>query len=133
MKISGFYFVFLSILMQLLVVPLVYGFFESLQVLFLDSSSDFGLNFYYFTFPTLNFTILFSVIIVTSVQETTKSELLASVMNAVWILFIFKETKDAFCPSTFEFILFMFCISLTIPVRIVFRMLYHSENPTDRS
>lgn len=118
-KINSSLFVILSILIQLITIPIIYGFFESITSIINDSS--FGLGFYFLSFPVVNYTIIFSVIIVTSVQETTKSELLASVMNVVWILFIISETSDAFRNRPYEYILFVLCIAMTIPIRILFR------------
>ena len=126
-KINSPLFIFLSILVQLIAVPIVYGFFESIASI--SSDSAFGLDFHFLQFSVVNYTILFSVIIVTSVQETTKSELLASVMNVVWILFIWDETNDAMRNRPYEYIIFMLCISLTIPIRILFRKRFHSSKP----
>lgn len=126
-KINSPLFIFLSILVQLIAVPIVYGFFESIASA--SSDSGFGLDFHFLQFSIVNYTILFSVIIVTSVQETTKSELLASVMNVVWILFIWDETNDAIRNRPYEYILFMLCISLTIPIRILFRKRFHASKP----
>ncbi|NVK63315.1 MAG: hypothetical protein HWE22_01960 [Flavobacteriales bacterium] len=123
-KLKGSAFVIASILLQVLFIPFVYGLVESIFSLF--TGAGFGLEFYFLNFPVVNYTILFSIIIVTSVQETTKSELLASVMNAVWILFIISETHDAFRIRPFEYLLFVFCIAMTIPVRILFQKRYRA-------
>ncbi len=129
MKTHGALFVFLSILIQLISIPILFGTLGFIASIFhkphYSCSSD-GLDFYLLTIPVVNYAIFFSIIIVTSVQETTKSELLASVMNVVWILFIWSETSGALRNRPYEYILFMVCISLTIPVRILFRKLFHS-------
>lgn len=118
-------FVFSSIILQIISIPIVYGFFES--ILSIITNSSFSLEFYFLSFPIVNYTILASIIIVTSVQETTKSELFATVMNAVWIIFILSETSDAFRNRPYEYILFVLSIALTIPIRIFFRKRFHSS------
>lgn len=122
---SSSLFVIISILVQLVSIPLVYAIFESIGSLMYDS--EFGIDLYFLSFPIINLSIIFSVVIVTSVQEATKSELLATVMNAVWILFIFSETEDSFRNQPFEYILFILCLAQTIPLRIDFRRHFHIE------
>ena len=124
MKISKSLFVLISIIVQLVSIPLIYAFFAIISSILRDSS--FELNLYFLSFPVVNYVIIFSVIIVTAIQETTKSELLASVMNGVWVLFIYSETSDAFRNRPYEYVLFLLCIALTIPIRIAFRNKYHT-------
>ncbi|MDG1333384.1 MAG: hypothetical protein P8P74_13695 [Crocinitomicaceae bacterium] len=119
MKPSGSLFVLLSILIQLASIPLFYGIFELITSAF--SETGIAVDFFFLKFSIINYTIIFATIIVTSIRETTKSELLTSVMHAVWILLIYSETSQYFAKLPVEYIIYMLCLVLTIPVRLIFQ------------
>jgi len=116
-KFSGSFIVFLSIFIQLVSIPLFYGLFELITTSF--SYAGTTAEFFFLKFPVVNYTIIFSTIIVTSIRETTKSELLTSVMHTVWILFIWSETKESFLNFPVDYIIFMLSLTLTIPIRLI--------------
>ena len=118
-KFSSPFVVFLSIFVQLVSIPILYGLFELITSLFSDEALS--VEFYLLRFPVVNYTIIFSTIVVTSIRETTQSELLTSVMHTVWILFVWSETKESFLNFPIDYIIFMLCITLTIPIRLIFQ------------
>jgi len=58
---------------------------------------------------------------ISAVQSTTKSELLASAMNIVLIFFIWSETKYPFYFIPTDYILFMLSLALTLPIRYLLK------------
>lgn len=79
------------------------------------------MDFYAFTLIRVGFFVLFYTIIVTSVREVTKSELLASTMHGVAILFIWSSTENELHHRPYDYGLILVCIALTFPVRRLFR------------
>lgn len=116
-KKSSSFIVFSSIAIQIIFIPISYGIFDLVASLF--SPSGIGIDLFFLKNPIINYIIIFAIIIVTSIRETTKSELLASVMHVVWILFIWSETSYYFSKMPLEHLVFMLSLILTIPIRLM--------------
>lgn len=113
-----------SVALQLIAVPVIYGIFDILIQLI--QVGDVNLEFRFFTLPYVNYVTFFGIILVTSIQETTKSELLATTMNVAWIVFLLTEVNDTLLSATPQLIAFTYAIAATIPIRILF-MAKHSN------
>lgn len=128
-KLSSSSFVFFSILVQLISIPVFYGILELIASLFSGTGVD--VEFFFLKNSVINYAIVFSIIIVVSIQETTKSELLASVMHGVWILFIWSETSHYFFRQPVEYVIFILCLILTFSIRLIFQSRFQSQIEKD--
>ena len=134
-KLSVVNHTLLSIFLQLLPVLIFFLIFGFTTCMSYGDRGVCALNgeVYFVSFPFINYLILFAVIIVSSVQATTKNELLATAMNVVWILFIWKETKYAYYLFPFDYLFFMLSISLTLPIRILVQRRFSPDQTTSSS
>lgn len=128
-KLSVINHTLLSIFLQLIPVMIFFLIFGFTTCMSYGDRGVCSLNgeVYFVSFPFINYLILFAVILVSSIQATTKSELLATVMNVVWILFIWKETKYAYYLFPFDYLFFMLSISLTLPIRILVQRRFYPD------
>jgi len=128
-KFSVGQFTFFSILLQLLpfiIFLLFYGFNNCLSYGRHNMCSiGEGLDYRDELIPYINYFFFFGIIILNSVQYTTKSELLTSVMNVAFIALLWSETRDSFLSMPVAHIAFTLCIVLTVPIRILLFEKYH--------
>ncbi|MFK7784324.1 MAG: hypothetical protein AB8B56_04360 [Crocinitomicaceae bacterium] len=131
-KLSLGQFALFSILLQLLpflIFLLVYGFDNCISYgkhqVCLRGGDGYG---YLLIYPYINYFVFFGVVMINAVQSTTKSELLASAMNLVLILFIWTETKYSFYFVQYDYLIFMLCLTLTLPIRLLLRRSFDKSN-----
>lgn len=125
-KKNSSFIVFTSIAAQIVSIPLFYGILDLIASAF--SPAGLGIDLFFLKNPIINYLIIFSIIVVTSVRETSKSELLASVMHAVWILFVWSETSFYLGKMPLEYITFLLSLMLTIPIRLLIQGRFESQS-----
>jgi hypothetical protein len=117
-------FTLFSILLQLLpflLFLLVYGFDNCIsygknQVCWSGVTES---NSYRLFYPYINYFVFFGVLMLNAVQATTKSEFLATAMNALLVVFIWDETEYAFRIIPVEYTLFLFTLTVTMVIRFL--------------
>ena len=122
-------FTLFSILLQLLpflLFLLVYGFDNCIsygkhQICWAGANQS---NSYSPLYPYINYFVFFGVIMINAIQTSSKSELLSSALNVALVIFIWSETRYALGIIPVEYVIFLLCLTLTIPIRLIMRILY---------
>lgn len=122
-KLSIGQFSTLTILFQLLpilIFLLIYGFNNCISYgkheVCVYGNSPYGLM-----LPYINYFIFIGVGIINSIYASTKSELLTSSMNIVLIIYIWSDTRYSFDLMPTEYLIFLFCLILTLPIRLMLK------------
>lgn len=129
-KISGIPFVISSILIQLITIPvlneLLYAFASLFHEKHVRTSSSDGMDFYPLTLYFVTISVIIFVLLTTILQEFFKNEWFITGSHALWLSFIIKDTWGDLMFRPYEYGLLLFCIVLTIPIRIQVRKKLHA-------
>jgi len=71
--------------------------------------------------------VFFSVLLTTIIQEIFRNEFVISSIHVLWILFIIWDTSEELEYRPYNYGLILFCISLSLPVRILLRKFIHIQ------
>ncbi|MGV3613095.1 MAG: hypothetical protein ACO1N0_19195 [Fluviicola sp.] len=129
-KINGIPFVVVSIVIQLIAIPLLNSMLYSLASLFHEkhvrtSTSD-GMDFYGFALIFVTISVIIFVLLTTILQEFFKNEGLITLLHASWLSYLINATWGDLMYRPYEYGLLLFCIVLTIPIRILVRKTLHT-------
>ena len=117
-------FVIISSIIQLVFVPIAYKIFHSIAKEVHQSHirhGGIGMNFYNLMVLYLWWFLAFAFIIVNTIYEIYKSELLASSIHISMFAFIVWFTYGDLQYMPYTHGLLLFCVGLTIPLRILLR------------
>ena len=128
-KIRGLLFVIITTLIQLALIPVAYLILYGIARIFHEpyvriDSSD-GMDFYPLTLIYLTWFVIISVAITNFFQELFKNEVIITFIHVSWISFIIWFTIGDLHYRPYDYGLILFCITLTIPIRILMRKFLH--------
>ena|SRR5690554_1065538 len=128
-KIRGLTFIIITTLIQLVLILVSYWILYGIARIFHEpyvrmSSSD-GMDFYGFMLIYLTWFVIISVALTNFIQELFKNEIVTTLLHASWIFFIIWFTIGDLHYRPYDYGLILFCITLTIPIRILTRKFLH--------
>ena len=128
-KIRGLTFIIITTLIQLVFILLsywiLYGIARIFHEPFVRMSSSDGMDFYPLTLIYLTWFVIISAMITNFIQELINYELIITFLHATWISFIVWFTVGELHYRPYDYGLILFCITLTIPIRILTRKFLH--------
>ncbi len=125
---KGIQFAIVSSIIQLTMIPILYWSLYELASLFHKpyvrlSSSD-GMDFYYLMLKYLRVFVVICVVCTNLLQLIIKREIIVSLFHASWVWFIIWFTQGDLSYRPYTYGLLLFCIALTIPVRLTINRIF---------
>jgi hypothetical protein len=128
-KIRGIQFVLITTLIQLVMILLsyvvLYGIARTFHQPYVRMSSSDGMDFYPLMLIYLTWFVIIFVPLTNFIQELFNNEVFATLIHASWIIFIIWFTFGSLKHRPYDYGLILFCIILTLPIRIYSRKLLH--------
>lgn len=128
-RYSGISFVFISLILQIISVPIIW------RILYLIASifhkqyvCEYCSGDWDYTYKIIDLlfwiNIIFTLIIIV-LQEYKKSEILTSTAHILWYVFVFWIMYGSLKYRPYEIGLFLFCLGLQIPIRVLIYKKFH--------
>jgi hypothetical protein len=129
LKTDRLKFTLFSSIIQLVMIPILYWSLYELASLFHKPyvrlrSSD-GMDFYPLMLEYLRVFVVICVVCTNLLQMIIKRETIVFLFHASWVMFIVWFTQGSLLHRPYTYGLVLFCISFTIPTRIIVRKLLY--------
>ena len=123
MKVRGIKFIMISILIQCIINFISYLSLYTIASIFHESNVSYhrGIDFYPLMLMYLTWFVIVCITLTTFVQQFIQNELFITGLHLSWLIFIILFTIGDLKYRPYDFGLIIFCIALTLPVRIITR------------